>query len=342
MEQLLHTEGHTRNGGFVSDPVEVRWLLLMHQIPPQPSNFRVKIWRRLQKLGAVAIKNSVYVLPAGDHPQEDFEWVLREIQEGGGDATLCEARLINGLTDDEVVALFHAARDADYDEIGREVEELLTLMPHGAEIPEEIRNDLEMKLSRLKRRFAAVVSVDFLGAPGREAVGERLTELEARLRFVGGGEAAAGTTLRPEELRGRTWVTRKGIQVDRMASAWLIRRFIDPSARFKFVPVNAYRPEPGELRFDMFEGEFTHEGDRCTFEVLVERLGLDDPALREVAEIVHDVDLKDEKFGRLERVGVERLILGLTSAHAKDEDRLVRGGALFDDLYQAFRAEAAP
>jgi hypothetical protein len=326
----------------VRDPIEGRWLLLIHQIPPQPSNFRVRIWRRLQKLGTVAIKNSVYVLPAGDQAQEDFEWVLREIQEGGGDATLCEARLIDGLTDEGIIALFHAARDADYDEIGREVEDLLTLVPHGAEFPKEIRNDLETKLSKLKRRLTEVVAIDFLGAPGRETVVERLAELEARVRFVGVGEAAAGATLRPEELRGRTWVTRKGIQVDRMASAWLIRRFIDPGARFKFVPVNGYRPEPGELRFDMFEGEFTHEGDRCTFEVLVERLGLDDPALREVAEIVHDVDLKDEKFGRPERVGVERLILGLTSAHTKDEGRLVRGGALFDDLYQAFRAEVAP
>lgn len=326
----------------MSDPAEARWLLLIHQIPPQPSNFRVKIWRRLQKVGAVAIKNSVYVLPAGDQAQEDFEWVLREIQEGGGEATLYEGRLIDGLTDDEVAALFHSARDADYAEIGREIEDLLPLVPHGAEIPEEIRSDLESKVSRLKRRFAGVVLIDFLGAPGRQAADERLIELEARLRFVGGSEAAADATLRPEELRGRTWVTRKGAQVDRIASAWLIRRFIDPAARFKFVLGNRYRPEPGELRFDMFEGEFTHEGDRCTFEVLVERLGLDDPALREVAEIVHDVDLKDEKFGRLEYIGVERLISGLTSAHAKDEDRLARGGALFDDLYQAFRAEAAP
>lgn len=341
-EQVLLSAGPTVRGDFVSDPAEARWLLLIHQIPPQPSNFRVRIWRRLQKLGAVAIKNSVYVLPASDQAQEDFEWVLREIQEGGGDVTLCEARLIDGLTDDEVVGLFRAARDADYDEIGQEIEELLVLAPLGAQIPTDVRADLEAKIPRLKRRFGEVAAIDFLGAPGRQVVGERLADMEARIRFMGTSEAGPRATLRPEELRGRTWVTRRGIQVDLIGSAWLIRRFIDPGARFKFVPGNGYPPEPGELRFDMFEGEFTHEGDRCTFEVLVERLGLDDPALRVVAEIVHDVHLKDEKFGRLERVGVERLILGLTSAHARDEDRLARGGALFDDLYQAFRTQAGP
>ncbi len=110
---------------------------------------------------------------------------------------------------------------------------------------------------------------------------------------------------RPQEdgkrpLQGSVWVTRQGVHVDRIASAWLIRRFIDPEARFKFVPAKGYVPEPGELRFDMFEAEFTHEGDRCTFEVLLARAGLADPALAAIGEIVHDIDLKDAKFGREE------------------------------------------
>jgi len=133
--------------------------------------------------------------------------------------------------------------------------------------------------------------------------------------------------------RGRTWVTRAGIKVDRMASAWLIRRFIDPEARFKFVPAQGYPPEPRELRFDMFEAEFTHEGDLCTFEVLVQRFGLGDPALRVIAEIVHDVDLKDSKYGRAEAPGIGQLVAGIAAAHADDEERLRRGTALFDDLY---------
>ena len=138
-------------------------------------------------------------------------------------------------------------------------------------------------------------------------------------------------------MRGRTWVTRTGIFVDRIASAWLIRRFIDPEARFKFVPPQGYRPKPGELRFDMFEAEFTHEGNRCTFEVLLERFHLDDPALGVLAEIVHDIDLKDDKFGRDEAPGVAAVVFGIVAAHDDDATRLDRGGALFDDLYAQLR-----
>ncbi|HET8541097.1 MAG TPA: chromate resistance protein ChrB domain-containing protein [Anaeromyxobacter sp.] len=134
-------------------------------------------------------------------------------------------------------------------------------------------------------------------------------------------------------------MTRTGIKVDRMASAWLVRRFIDPEARFKFVPAKGYVPAEGELRFDMFEAEFTHEGDLCTFEVLVRRFGLADPALRAIGEIVHDIDLKDAKYGREEAAGIGRLVAGIAAAHAGDEARLERGAALFDDLYAVHRGE---
>jgi hypothetical protein len=134
----------------------------------------------------------------------------------------------------------------------------------------------------------------------------------------------------------RVWVTRKGIHVDRMASAWLIRRFIDTEALFKFVPARGYEPEMGELRFDMFEADFTHESDRCTFEVLVRGLKLNDKALRPIAEIVHDIDLKDGKFGRPEAPGIERLITGICAMHKDDEARLARASAIFEDLYGSF------
>jgi hypothetical protein len=156
--------------------------------------------------------------------------------------------------------------------------------------------------------------------------------MEARMRTVEGVEPSRAT-LDVAQHKGRTWVTRTGIKVDRMASAWLIRKFIDPEARFKFVPAKDYRPQPGELRFDMFEGEFTHEGDLCTFEVIVQRFGLGDPALRAIAEIVHDIDVKDAKYGREEAPGIGQLVAGIAAAHPDDEARLARGSALFEDLY---------
>ena len=137
-------------------------------------------------------------------------------------------------------------------------------------------------------------------------------------------------------LRGRTWVTRQGIHVDRMACGWLIRRFIDAEARFKYVLPKDYVPEPGELRFDMFEAEFTHEGDRCSFEVLLGRIGLEDPALRAIAEIIHDIDLKDSKYEREETPGIAHLIAGIALVHREDEARQERASAVLGDLYEYF------
>jgi hypothetical protein len=187
-----------------------------------------------------------------------------------------------------------------------------------------------------------VVGIDFFGADGRQAAEAALAGLEAQL-------LKPDTDGRPEErrmdedglrgLHGRTWVTREGVHVDRIASAWLIRRFIDAEASFKFVPSKGYVVQPGELRFDMFKAEFTHEGDRCTFEVLCERAGLKDPAVGMLGEIVHDIDLKDAKFGREETAGIAGLIGGIVLAHSDDEQRLARGAAVFEDLYRHFRSK---
>jgi hypothetical protein len=175
--------------------------------------------------------------------------------------------------------------------------------------------------------------IDFFGAPGREIAEGIVAGMEARMKPTTESHEPGQPTLDREEYRGRTWVTREGIKVDRMASAWLIRKFIDPQARFKFVPAKGYEPRRGEVRFDMFEAEFTHDGDLCTFEVLVERFGLDDPALRPIAEIVHDVDVKDAKYGREEAPGVGQVVNGIAAAHPGDEARLERGSALFEDMY---------
>ncbi|HZR46507.1 MAG TPA: chromate resistance protein ChrB domain-containing protein [Candidatus Manganitrophaceae bacterium] len=320
------------------DADEGRWLLLIHQIPPKPSYFRVKIWRRLQRLGSVAIKNSVYVLPKSDSTYEDFQWVLREIVEGGGDASICEARFIDGLSNPQVEALFRTAREADYDRLAEEARTLLKNFPLRRKLPVDRVAEAEGHLSRLHRLLAEVIRIDFFHTPKREAAQRAISDLEAHLIQIRRGPSdAIVTPLSLDALQGRTWVTRKGIHIDRIASAWLIGRFIDPKAKFKFVLSKGTHSQTGELRFDMFDAEFTHQGDRCTFEVLIERTGLKEPALRPIAEIVHDIDLKDEKFGRQETPGIDRLIAGMVSAHKGDEARLDRGMALFDDLYAYFK-----
>lgn len=309
-------------------------MLLIHQIPPTPAYLRVKIGRHLARVGAVAIKNSVYALPRNEETQEDLQWVLREIVNGGGDASIVEARFVEGLSDAQVTGLFQAAREADYREVAAQVRAVQAAFPRRGAATDGRRPELARQLVRLRQRVSELAAIDFFGAPGREVVEGLLSGLEARMRTVEENEPAKAT-LEASRYRGRTWVTRAGIKVDRMASAWLIRRFIDPEATFKFVPAKGYAPAPGELRFDMFEAEFTHEGELCTFEVLVQRFGLSDPALHAIAEIVHDVDVKDAKYGREEAPGIAQVVAGIAAAHADDEARLARGAALFEDLYAA-------
>lgn len=243
------------------------WLLLMHQLPPQPDYFRVKVWRRLRAIGAVSVKNSVYALPDTPDAREDFEWLVREITDGGGEAVLCEARFIAGLTD--------------------------------------------ANLQRLLRH-----------RPSRGTTAARPTTAPARTR---------------QRPRGAVWVTRRGIHVDRIASAWLIWRFVDTAARFRFVDADAYHRGRRELRFDMFDAEYTHVGPKCTFEVLLDSFGLrSDGALTAIGEIVHDIDLKENAFARGETSDVRRALEQVYAEHGSDEARLEHGGVLFESLYAMF------
>ena len=312
------------------------WLLLIHQVPPHPSYLRVKIWRRLQALGAVPIKSSVYALPNTEAAREDFEWTVREIVKMGGEATLCEAKLIDGLTDDDVQRSFHAARDADYAEIAQAAKALHATSSRKKDAPRPAVPPLA-EVTRLRKRLIDIASIDFFGASGRLTAEGHVSALEAKLRPEHRPRTNEVTVLKAADHRGRVWVTRTGIHIDRIASAWLIRRFIDPKARFKFVAAKDHRPQAKELRFDMFDAEFTHEGDQCTFEVLARRFGLDDRALAAIAEIVHDIDLKDAKFARPETPGIDRLIAGIAMANRDDEARLAAGSAVLDGLYESFR-----
>ena len=314
------------------------WLLLVHQLQSKSPYLRVKIWRRLRALGAVSVKHSVYALPSSDQALEDFQWLLREIEQAGGEGMICEATLVDGLTDQEVRALFDAARDADYDEIAGALRALAGRKKAKAERTPERVAEVRTQLLRLRRRFGEVNAIDFFGATGRMTVEALLSELEARYAEQPAAEPAdASMPLGSVSLLGKVWVTRRGVHVDRIACAWLIRRFIDPQARFKFVAVKDYAAQPGELRFDMFQGEFTHRGDKCSFEVLLERAGLGDPALHAVAQIVHDIDLKDGKFGREQTAGIAHVVAGICMTQKEDAQRIERGSAILDDTYEFFR-----
>jgi hypothetical protein len=195
----------------------------------------------------------------------------------------------------------------------------------------------EADLTRLKKRFDEIEALDFFGAPGREAAAAALTALEKRLARVRRNETTPEEKVSLASYRERIWVTRKSVHVDRIASAWLVLRFIDPKARFKFVSGQGYRAKEGEVTFDMFEGTFAHVGDSCTFEVLVDVFELKDPGLRAIAEIVHDIDVKDGKFTRAEAAGFGSVIAAIALTRRDDEDRIAFGGSILDALLELYR-----
>ena len=311
-----------------------RWLVLIHQIPPDPAYLRVKVGRRLVRVGALALKNSVYALPRSDAALEDFQWVRGEVIDGGGDATILDGGLVEGLTDAELIELFREQSDREYGPVEREARAFLK---KPAARSSAARRKASGDIARLTKRFEEIVAHDFFGAPRREVVDGLLRELRERA-VVGAAVSPRNSSPDRAEYVGRTWVTRAGIRVDRIASAWLIRRFVDAGARFKFVPGKGYRPELGEIRFDMFEAEFSHEGEACTFEVICARFGLSAPGLKAVAEIVHDIDLKDEAYARPEVAGIAAMIAGICASHESDEGRLEHGAHMFEHLLAYYAA----
>lgn len=321
-----------------------KWLLLTHQLPATPSKVRVMVWRRLQAFGAVPIKNSIYVLPNRPAAKEDFDWLRKEISSMKGAASVFLADSISDVEDAEIVRTFQAARAKEFDALiqsaaglGGDIKDALA----GGYIKERLLEKLDRRMTGLKTDWERLRKIDFFGAPNRrkaELAVAASQKLFQELRSLSGKDAPEPPpAVDLKTLKGKVWVTRTSPHIDRLATAWLVRRFVDPRARFKFV-VEPYRAKSDkELRFDMVEAEFTHFGDWCTFETLLHRAGLDDPALLEVAEIVHDIDIKDKKFGRLEASGVSRVIQGLCSVHADDFERVDAGVAVFDALFSSFR-----
>ncbi len=321
----------------MSSSTKTKWLLLIHQIPPKPNYFRVKIWRRLKQIGAIAVKQSVYVLPQSEQSYEDLSWIVKEIIEGGGGASLSEVRFLEGLSKEQIELMFQTARSADYAKIVEEARSLTNELTANFFDTTASVAKIKAQFFRLQKRFEEVVAIDFFSTPERGAAEVVISEIASQLK--GAPATAFGTARTIKNLKGKTWVTRKNVYVDRIASAWLIKRFIDKKAKFKFVASKKYKPKPEELRFDMFEAEYTHEGDRCTFEVMIDRFGLDSKGLIPIAEIIHDIDLKDDKYGRQEAAGLTILFSGLFMAHSTDEKRIMRGATILDDVFEYFQRQ---
>src|SRR3989337_142753 len=316
-----------------------KWLLIFYTVPSHPVSNRMKIWRKLGRAGAVQLKGAVYILAHNVEHYELCEWLVSEVASMGGDGTFVKVPEVETMTDSEVIALFNGQRENDYRNMGKKLEELerkISNIRKGGR-GQSVKK-LSEQLNKDKKEFEDIRKVDFFASKHGELLQKRIKTMEDEVKGMSTPpikeQTAVLTPKRSAEYQGKTWVTRKKPFVDRMASAWLIRRFIDPGAKFRFIE----EKELGSLdkqfsTFDIRGAEFTHQGDLFTFEVLAKSFGIKDKAIKRIAEIVHDLDIKDEKYNNPETSGVEEILTGIRTTENTDETTLEKGMAVFDMLY---------
>src|SRR6201982_2512775 len=313
----------------ISAQTSVSWLFLLFNLPAKHSSERVKVWRRLKKFGAVQLKTSPYVLPDEPVHYERFQWLAKEIDDGGGEATLVRVKDIEGMPYAAVVALFNEARARDYDEIA----EPLTRLIKNRKSRKLPADTFTGELEKVQKRFQEIQEIDYF----QSTRGEDLRALFQQAESLGAPKKKPETKarLRVEDFRGNNWITRPRPEIDRVGSAWLILKFIDPGAKFVFANRPAAAPEA--IPYDMFEVEFSHHGDNCTFETLIQRFGIRDRAVLRLAELIHDADVEDDKFRRVEGFGVEQIFKGWAKQGLSDQEILAKGFECFDALYAQFK-----
>jgi hypothetical protein len=295
------------------------WLLLLFTLPTNRNTERVAVWRRLKKMGAVQIKTSTYLLPDEAAQYEQFQWLAQQIRDYGGDSTLVRAKEIEGLTREKGIAMFSDARAKDYAELRRSLQSFIARRKRMD--AEEAATELE----RLTRQFREIRAVDFFDSPRGHDVAMLLRRAEGPRR------ARRLEKLDVRQYQGKTWLTRPRPEIDRVGSAWLISKFIDRKPKFVFAPKADAVPDA--IPFDMLDAEFSHHGNYCTFETLTKRFAISDKSVAKIGEMIHDADLDDARFQRVEAVGIDRVLKGWAKAALPDEEILRRGFECFDALY---------
>ncbi|MFN2622021.1 MAG: chromate resistance protein ChrB domain-containing protein [Chthoniobacterales bacterium] len=297
---------------------QIPWLLLLYSLPAHRNTQRVAVWRRFKKIGALQLTTSTYLLPDQPGHYEHFQWLTKLIHDSGGEATLVRVREIEGMPNEKLVGLFNEARDREYAAVSKVL--------HSLRRERKPRADIGDELIRVTRQFRDLRAIDFFNS-------QRGQEIEMQLQKLERNRAARGEMVRidPADYRGRTWVTRPRPEIDRVGSAWLVRKFIDLKARFAFA--GKIPPRSDAVSFDMLDAVFSHVGDDCTFETLTKRFAIRDKAVRKIAEMIHDADVEDEKFQRPEGIGIDRVLKGWGKEGLPDDEILRRGFECFDALY---------
>jgi hypothetical protein len=307
------------------------WLAFAYSLISQRgSSARVAVWRRLQQLGTISLKNGLYVLPESDEHLEAFQWLAQQVQESNGEATIMRVDRFEGVTDGQLMDLFRAGCLAKYEQLDRQVASLEKQLHRSAK---KDTASIGRALKKLQRQCDEIVRLDFFDSPHGQHVKARLRQLKLMYSRTSPDQQSAPKLAAAalSDYQDRTWVTRPRPHVDRLACAWFIRQYINPKTTIRY----STQPRNGEVRFDMRGAEFGHEGSLCTFETMVHRFGLSEPALQVMGEIVHEVDLRDGLYAHVETLGVDAILRGWLLDKLSDEELERYGIVLFQGLYKS-------
>jgi hypothetical protein len=305
----------------------VKWLVFSYSLPTKgSSNSRVTLWRRLQNLGALDI-TGVYVLPENSETAEAFTWLSREVEAAGGEAIFMQTEEFNDLTDKIIIERFNAERSKDYQNL---IEEIKPYQKTSGQLGASERSKT---LSKLRRQFADITRIDFFNSRLKGQVAKMLTKLEQSLNTP--TPVVQIKLVEREDFQNKTWVTRPQPYVDRLASAWLIRRFVDSKATIRY----REKARANEVSFDMSNATFGHTGRLCTFETMLLAFSLNEPALQKLADIVHELDLQSH-YTQSETSGIEAILKGWQKQNLSDRELETRGSQLFEALYQSLKEKS--
>jgi hypothetical protein len=320
----------------------MKWLFLVHQVLTPNSKERVKVWRAIKKTGAVLYRNSVYILPYSKERLEDFQWVCQQINDSRGEASIFISSAEDNKEDTLMRAAFRKARDEEYGSLLKSAEQLKNRLETKKRkvLTNNVTKSFEKEAKQLRETFEEIRSLDFFADSPPRKLEQMLAEISKRLSADAQIAKAEPIQIRSaKDYQKKIWTTREGIHIDRLCSAWLIRRFIDRSAKFVFAPEK--KLPANAIPFDVFGTEFSHHGEDCTFETLMKAFRIQDQALQDIAEIIHDIDLKDHKFGRPEASGLDLVIRSLSDSTQDDNQLLEIGSSILDGVYQHFSKSSA-
>ncbi|MFZ5447007.1 MAG: chromate resistance protein ChrB domain-containing protein [Thermodesulfobacteriota bacterium] len=316
------------------------WIIFSYTVPAKNPNVRLKAWRRLQAVGAVQLKSSLYVLPLSEANYEHLQWLAREVEELGGEAVFFQCPAVENLSEDEIKAIFGRARDEDYARLHEEIRAFAKSLEAEALEPEDKARELQVGLKKFTRKFQAIQEIDFFPTGQGERTAMLMASLQERFQVLTGAEVKPATAplLNKEYYQGKTWVTRERPYIDRLASFWLVRRFIDSDAKLAFIPPQEkMQRDPGLVYFDMAGAEFTHRDGLITFEVLLSAIGLQDQGTTRLAALVRAIDLKEDLEGLEEAKTLKDLVDGLVKITPNDGELVQRALLIFDALYAAYQ-----